>query len=209
MPLAQFVRPKTLLEAYNYAKLHEISFNALYQQIDKQLSHKAPSRIIQPPYKSNASHSPHKNPTVVNTRNPNQKNMSWEIIREKNLYYKCLDKYHLGHQCKNKALNTMEAEEFVDAHEEVLEPEKIEVEDTDQAEVTLNVILGRSKTPSTIKIKCWVKGHQVVVLIDCGSINCFINPQLAKASSIFMEELGRPMRVKVANRQYVVQTKVS
>lgn len=51
--------------------------------------------------------------------------MSWEMIREKNLCYKFLDKYHLGHQCKTKAINTMEAEEFVDTHEEVLEPEKM------------------------------------------------------------------------------------
>nr|XP_009629427.1 uncharacterized protein LOC104119583 [Nicotiana tomentosiformis] len=98
----------------------------------------------------------------------------------------------------------MDIEEFVDAHEKVLELKIIEVVDTDQAEVTLNMILGRSKTPSTIKIMGWIKGQQVVGLIDSGSTNSFIDPQVAKTSSIFVEELGRPMRVKVANGQYLL-----
>lgn len=59
--------------------------------------------------------------------------MTLEKMRELNLFYKCHERYHPGHQCKNRALNAMESEEFVDANEEVVEPELGEVEDQVQA----------------------------------------------------------------------------
>lgn len=57
-------------------------------------------------------------------------------------------------------------------------------------EVTLNVIMGRSKALSTIKIIDWAKGQKVVVLLDSGSTHRFVDPQLARISSFGVEDLG-------------------
>lgn len=63
-----------------------------------------------------------------------------------------------GHQCKSKAVQATEGEEFCDAAEVLQEEGQEEaVEGHDQGEVSINAIMGRDKTPSTIKILGWVR----------------------------------------------------
>ncbi|OIT27354.1 putative mitochondrial protein, partial [Nicotiana attenuata] len=125
------------------------------------------------------------NPPVVNTRNPNSMNMTLEMLKERNLCYKCHGTYFPGHVCKNKTLNAMEAEEFVDPVDGLEEQEGGVVAELgqEQAKVTLNAIMGRSKAPSTIRITGWVKGQNVVVLLDSGSTHSFVDPMIVKSSS--------------------------
>ncbi|XP_019233481.1 PREDICTED: uncharacterized protein LOC109214057 [Nicotiana attenuata] len=201
-----FARPRTLLAAYKCAKLHERSFNAFYKQMDKQWSAKSHHRNSQSSYKPILPKPTlTKNPPVVNTRNPNSMNMTLEMLKERNLCYKCHGTYFPGHVCKNKTLNAMEAEEFVDPVDGLEEQEGGVVAELgqEQAKVTLNAIMGRSKAPSTIRITGWVKGQNVVVLLDSGSTHSFVDPMIVKSSSGGVEELGRPMKVKVANGQYL------
>ncbi|XP_070002968.1 uncharacterized protein [Nicotiana sylvestris] len=165
LPLVQFARPRTLLAAYKCAKLHERAFNVFYKQMDKQWSAKSYHRNSQSSYKPILPKPTlPKNPPIVNTRNPNSKNMTLEMLKERNLCYKCHDTYFPGHVCKNKTLNVMEAEEFVDAVDGLEEQEGgvVVEQGQEQAEVTLNAIMGRSKAPSTIRITGWVKGQKEI-----------------------------------------------
>lgn len=79
-PLVQDVEPKTFMEAYKKATLHEKSFNALYQQLyaksHPRITHQAPNPTLAINYP--------KNLPVIHTRNQNQKTMSMETLREKN-----------------------------------------------------------------------------------------------------------------------------
>lgn len=70
----------------------------------------------------------------------------------------------------------MENEKFVDANEEIVEHELGEVEDQVQ---------------------------KAVVLIYSGSTHSFVDPQVKKSCSALIEDLGRPMRIKDANGQYL------
>ncbi|XP_019246534.1 PREDICTED: uncharacterized protein LOC109226195 [Nicotiana attenuata] len=203
-PLVQDVEPKTLMEAYKKATLHEKSFNALYQQ----LYAKSQSRIHQAPKPTLAITYP-KNPHVIHNRNQNPKTMSMETLRENNLCYKCHDKWHPGHQCKVRALNVMEGEEFVDVVDKIDEPEvEVTEEGAEQGAVTLNVMLGHGDSPTTIRIVGWVKGLKVSVLIDSGATHSFVDPQVAKKWAGNVQELAKPMMVRVANGQLLPNKQV-
>jgi hypothetical protein len=55
-------------------------------------------------------------------------------------------------------------------------------------------------TSRTLKFLGSIQGHEVVIFIDSGSSNSFINDKLA---SLLMDisQLSRPIRVQVANDQ--------
>lgn len=51
----------------------------------------------------------------------------------------------------------------------------------------------------TIKIAGLLKSEPIVVLVDCGATQSFIDPQLAALLQLDVQKLVRPMRVRVAN----------
>lgn len=108
-----------------------------------------------------------RNSTVVNTKILQQRNMTLDMLREQNICFKCYEKYHPRHQCKNRAINNLEAKDFVDANDKIKEQAiELEAEAHDQGEVKLNAIMGHGKASSTIRIEGRVKGLKVMVLID-------------------------------------------
>ncbi|OIT36196.1 putative mitochondrial protein, partial [Nicotiana attenuata] len=101
----------------------------------------------------------------------------------------CHDKFFPGHQCKPKPLNAMEGEEFCDA-EEKLPESKLEGEnEAQEAEVSINVLLGHNKAPSTIKLVGWAKKKKLPILSDYGSTHSFVDPQVVRAYEAFVFDL--------------------
>lgn len=61
---------------------------------------------------------------------------------------------------------------------------------TKEAIISLHVLLGGS-TPQTLKIKGYIKYHQLVVLIDKGNTHKFIHRAKAKALHIFIHPVKK------------------
>lgn len=89
-------------------------------------------------------------------------------------------------------------EEFVDV------PETLEEQVEEQAEVSLNVVMGLSSAEgaiSTIKILRYAKKIPFTILIDSGSTHSFIDPHVVKLLKLPLQPMTIPLRVVVANGQ--------
>ncbi|OIT26263.1 putative mitochondrial protein [Nicotiana attenuata] len=116
---------------------------------------------------------------------------------------KCHERYYPGHQCKPKTLNLMtgtsgaEQEEVYHDASEAPEPveETVAVVEEEHAELYMNVALGMTTSPSTIKIQGRVKKLSMLILVDSGSTHNFISPRVDKSMTRVGEEFQFPMRV--------------
>lgn len=107
----------------------------------------------------------------------NQGNKLFESRRAKGFFYKCGDKYHIGHQCKQKQLNGISATTNQNAEE----PEEAECEETtldlqekevvDEA-ISLNALSG-IEVPNTIKLRGESKKNNMFIFLDSGSTHSF------------------------------------
>jgi len=86
---------------------------------------------------------------------------------------------------------------------EAAEPvgETVPMVEEEHAELSMNVALGMTTSPSTIKIQGRVKKLSVLILVDNGSTHSFINPKVAKIMVGMVYPTTQPMRVVVANGQ--------
>ena len=99
--------------------------------------------------------------------------------KERGLCYKCDEKFHPGHRCKNKELQVlvfqdMETGDFDQVEEEGLttEPREGTEGPIKVMEVALNLLVGFSEL-QTIKMLGIIQGRRVVVLIDGGATIIF------------------------------------
>ncbi|KAH0742679.1 hypothetical protein KY290_030672 [Solanum tuberosum] len=175
-PLVKLANPSTMLDAYEVAKLYEESFKALIPFVSARPPQTTTTRPLAITYPQNPQVTNSKpnvtpqqplkitypNQKPLQTRAPFKPNTlppNLEVLREQGLCYRCKERYFPGHQCKQRGLHAIEGvevepekeqpEEFVDV------PETLEEEVEEQAEVSLNVLLGLSTTSgriSTIKI---------------------------------------------------------
>ncbi|OIT37800.1 putative mitochondrial protein [Nicotiana attenuata] len=119
-------------------------------------------------------------------------------------------RYYPGHQCKPKALNSMigtngaeQEEVYHDAREATEATDNVEeamaVVEEEHAELSMNVALGMTTSPSTIKIQGKVKKLSILILVDSGSTHSFISPTVAKSMAGMRtmqgEEFHFPVRV--------------
>ncbi|XP_075112396.1 uncharacterized protein LOC142182219 [Nicotiana tabacum] len=125
---------------------------------------------------------------------------------------RCHERYYPGYQYKPKTLNLMtvtsgaEQEEFYhDAREatEATEPveETFAVVEEEHAELSINVTLGMTTSPSTIKIHGTVKKLSMLILVYSGSTHSFISPRVAKSMTRMVYPSAQPLRVVMANGQ--------
>ncbi|XP_059292482.1 uncharacterized protein LOC132045931 [Lycium ferocissimum] len=227
-PLVKLANPLTIMDAYETAKVYEESFSALAYLVSppRQPQYNSYSRnpsITYPRTQTNP-----KPPTLPTpnqplrltypTQKPNPraalKPNNLETLRTQGLCYKCHEKYFPGHQCKPKTLHAMEGvegepepevEEFVDVPETLEEPVE------EQAEISINVILGLSNTSSphkTIKIMGFVKKIPIIVLIDTGSTHSFVDPIMLKKLNKQAQFLSKTMKIVVANGQILTCDKI-
>ncbi|XP_019238918.1 PREDICTED: uncharacterized protein LOC109218971 [Nicotiana attenuata] len=197
-PLVDVANPQTLLEAYKFAKRYERSLNASARQTLSKMPKPNPSQYpakAQVPFSAGRS-------SGNNFKVTGQKNLSIEALREQNLWFKCYDKYSPGHQCKPKALNTMEGDEtFMEALDEELQNDATGEGETEQAEVVINAMLGQNGSSTAIRIEGRIRKFPVMVLIDSGATHSFVDPRVIKQLRLNMVPTDRIMNVKVANGQ--------
>lgn len=207
--------PQTMIDALEVAKLHEKTLTVIYKNIQPpKISITQPKITFPPIPKAIIGLSPKNLPLIV-TRNPatSQNNPSLETLREKKLCCKCHDKYFPGHQCKVKALNSIEGTEATTIFEEgessgVMEEQKFEVNDEEavvnameecEEEAWINMLDGPDRGPNTIKIPGILQNEPIIVLVDSEATHSFLDPQLAEKLKLVMDLMVRPMKVRVAN----------
>lgn len=131
------------------------------------------------------------------------------VKKNHNLCYKCGDKRGLGHQCKNKQLNTMIAGEKTRELDQTTDlPQELEfIEDSQELEmvdeaVSLNTLPG-TEVPNTITLNGTAKKKILTILLDSGSTHSFLDIETARHIGCLLKE-ARPMRVTVANENQLM-----
>ncbi|XP_060181956.1 uncharacterized protein LOC132611554 [Lycium barbarum] len=227
-PLVKLANPLTIMDAYETAKVYEESFSALAYLVSPPRQPQYNSYPRNPSITYPRTQTNPKPPTLPTpnqplrltypTQKPNPraalKPNNLETLRTQGLCYKCHEKYFPGHQCKPKTLHAMEGvegepepevEEFSDVPETLEEPVE------EQAEISINAILGLSNTSSphkTIKIMGFVKKIPIIMLIDTGSTHSFVDPIVLKKLNKQAQFLSKTMKVVVANGQILTCDKI-
>ncbi|XP_071933241.1 uncharacterized protein [Coffea arabica] len=219
--MVKLVKPKTLADAIEAAKLQEKNLRAL------QKIHKNPpySPNYQKPLlkTSNYSKFPDRPPSYpkipdkqipktyndhLNPQNQFKRLTPAELNhrREKDLCFKCAEPYTLGHVCKQSHLNLLiMEEEKIPATDKEGEQQGetdvfcdcIEGELKDEhIEVSVHALSGVS-SHKTIRIKGMIQGKTIIALVDSGSTHCFIDEQTAR--DLKLGTKGGALSVRVAN----------
>ena len=102
---------------------------------------------------------------------------------EKGLYYRCDEKYSIGHRCELQELQVVvcreeEREPGINAEEEV-RSEGYEEGDRAVVELSVNFVVGLS-SPKTMKLQGEIKGEGVIVMIDPGATHNFISVEMVR-----------------------------
>ncbi|KAJ4775101.1 polyprotein [Rhynchospora pubera] len=129
--------------------------------------------------------------------------------KQENKCHKCGDKWFRGHQCQQKGLHLVEAEEGAWPDESTDEEDKwqqledepnVDITEHDESEgvqVSLHAI-GEVNSIDLIKIKGEVHGFPIIALVDSGSTHSFISPKVIQKIGIIPEHIT-PMSITVAN----------
>lgn len=114
-----------------------------------------------------------------------------EQRRAANQCFKCSERYHPGHQCKNKSLFSMPAEDNVlKVYDEecLIEEEEIEhgkeaedspPEETEEVGLSFNA-LSRENQQQTLQIQREVGNKILKILVDIGSMHSVLDFRVAK-----------------------------
>jgi hypothetical protein len=123
-----------------------------------------------------------------------------EERRKKGLCYFCDAKWNRGHVCEGGPklflIEEVETEELEELDAATLK-EVVE----EEPEISLNAITG-TPSPKTMRIVGWVKGQQVIVLIDSGSTHNFLDENFAAVLGV-KPKGQEAIKVKIANGQEV------
>jgi hypothetical protein len=143
-------------------------------------------------------------PKKQGTDDFNRERQLRDFRRANNLCFKCGDKFSKEHQCKRSGqLLTIEVGEFgeVLSDEAVLALELLsETPVTDNCcHISLEAAAG-AETPNSVRIRAKVGDHLMILLIDSGSSNTFVNRMFAERIGCQISP-APPVSVKVANGQ--------
>lgn len=227
IPFLDIAHPSTLEEAYEQAQLHEKALLALNHK--NRYTPKVPNGAYQSSLQNKGSSGfavnratenmkPNYTPSPRNsaTQYPANKQLI-EQRRAAGLCFRCGDKYHPGHSCANKSLNTLQAmEEVLEIYdEECLQDESNErggtegdmgavpeLEEAQEIGVSVHALSGK-RPQDTIKIRGEAKNRTLTILIDTGSTHSFIDLQVAKEVRTKLET-APPLVVTVANGHKVL-----
>ncbi|XP_068638603.1 uncharacterized protein [Aristolochia californica] len=111
--------------------------------------------------------------------------------REGGLYYRCDEKFSVGHRCKNKDLQVLKEEVREDGDDGKCEQQEEEVRATVQiVEMALNSVVGLT-LPKTIKIAGNIREQPIVVLIDGGATHNFISTTVVEKLHLLLSPLEK------------------
>ncbi|KAM5586386.1 hypothetical protein ABKV19_005352, partial [Rosa sericea] len=199
------LNPKTLLEAYELAKIYE----------EKYIGHKHPFRLVAakstPSISRPTSNTPFtprsstRTPLVVNNNGLGHKRLTqaeYQERRAKNLCFFCEEPFKPGHNCRKGRAFLIEVssgdESNIDTNTvDVTEELTSELTKMDEPLIQLHAVLGEHS--ETMQLKGEV-GHkrQVHVLIDSGASHNFIHPSVLKKCKLLYGSKS-PLNVKVAS----------
>ncbi|KAG6531914.1 hypothetical protein ZIOFF_005750 [Zingiber officinale] len=153
-------QPRTMKPALSFARLQEEKINEEGRKNNKVIR---------------------ENPSHYST----PRRLTKEEIKEsmaKGLCWHCDEKWHRGHQCKQKRILMIEpienSEEEDDFYEGETQDNINEVQDDSMA-ISVHALEGL-QTPQTMKVKGFIKKQPVMILIDSGSTNNFLDSTLAR-----------------------------
>ncbi|KAI8559421.1 hypothetical protein RHMOL_Rhmol04G0172600 [Rhododendron molle] len=116
--------------------------------------------------------------------------------RAKGLCFGCDEKYYKGHVCKKKQLFKIAAE---DEEDEFLEAQQELVQDDIHEEFQISVhALSGVQSYRTMRVKGFINEVDVSILIDSGSTHNFLDPGVAKKTSVRVLPTN-PLTVVVAD----------
>lgn len=122
-----------------------------------------------------------------------------EYRRASGLSFKCGEKWGHDHVCPT-SVQLHVVEELldlfgIDNFTDTQRPETGETSDTVMA-ISLSAVTG-GVSAKAFQVHAWIQGHEVLMLVDSGSSNSFVDAQLAKSLS-GIQSLPKPGRVRVA-----------
>ncbi|KAG6480688.1 hypothetical protein ZIOFF_057273 [Zingiber officinale] len=171
-------QPRTMKAALSFARLQEEKINEEGRRNNKVIR---------------------ENPSHYST----PRRLTKEEIKErmaKGLCWHCDEKWHRGHQCKQKKILMIEpienSEEEDDFYEGETQDNINEVQDDSMA-ISVHALEGL-QTPQTMKVKGFIKKQPVMILIDSGSTNNFLDSTLARRLKQKLERAST-FDVKVAD----------
>ncbi|GJZ59741.1 retrotransposon gag domain, retroviral aspartyl protease [Tanacetum coccineum] len=154
---------------------------------------------------STSSHDPSKLSATYPNASSSAQSQNWESerqnLRDKGLYFRCKEKFALGHRCKLATFLLLEIsndnEQLEDREVEVNENEYEEgINQQDMAEISFHAIL-RKTSGTTMKVEGTLEGRKVLTLVDSGSTHNFISALLMKQLGLKKYKLqGVPLVVK-------------
>ncbi|KAG6528131.1 hypothetical protein ZIOFF_010280 [Zingiber officinale] len=171
-------QPRTMKAALSFARLQEEKINEEGRRNNKVIR---------------------ENPSYYST----PRRLTKEEIKErmaKGLCWHCDEKWHRGHQCKQKRILMIEpienSEEEDDFHEDETQDNINEVQ-YDSMAISVHALEGL-QTLQTMKVKGFIKKQPVMILIDSGSTNNFLDSTLASRLKQKIEQAST-FDVKVAD----------
>lgn len=195
------INPQSL--TYITAQLHH-NFPYTTKPPNESTISKSASNVPTKPYSMTSTNSVNQtstkpsNTNLVNTTKPSRP------------CYRCGDKFFPGHQCKPKAVMALQIEEQgKESGDEYLEEgvieEALEMGQT-EAEMTLSVhAIEGSQGEDTIKVLGRYKDRQLVILVDSGSTNTFLDKRVAQELKIPLVQIP-PTVVRVADGRQIMSS---
>ncbi|WVZ00448.1 hypothetical protein V8G54_026517 [Vigna mungo] len=166
--------------------LHDYLISGLHMEIRREVKAQSPTSLMPPlfPTPPHTTQS-HHNGTPIKRLTPTEQ----QIKRDKGLCYWCDEKFTPHHKFLNKHFMLYQLEEVLE--QPILHHEQTEMEEEDhkQMQQLENQVLehhlslsAMKGTPGSgiIRLKAFVHGMEVQVLIDGGSLANFIQPRIAK-----------------------------
>ncbi|XP_019460067.1 PREDICTED: uncharacterized protein LOC109359827 [Lupinus angustifolius] len=206
--------PPTLLRAVALARLYEERYTPVPKAFNSNYTHKyspISSQNVSNATNSMSSSKPMLKsinsgllPTPVgpSLRNSNVKRISpseMQLRREKGLCYFCDNKFTFNHKCPNRQLLFLQTEE--DEEEYAISDEIPKDEQVLNHHLSLNALKGGLGV-GTIRFVAHIGTLPIIVLIDGGSSDNFLQPRIAKFLKLPIEPAPR-FRVMVGNGNYM------
>ncbi|KAA8529666.1 hypothetical protein F0562_034234 [Nyssa sinensis] len=200
--MVKMMQPQSLLNAFSLAKMQEENVAALKRVIRLSPGPIKPPMALPAPVQKAMVPVQRLSPAQMKER------------RDKGLCYNCDDKWAPGHRCKSAKLFIMECENSDEEDDIRSTPLAIEEGGSSSKQPSLDAqaqgpepaisihALAGSPNPRTMRIIGFIRGVQIVILLDTGSTHNFVDPSIiTKARLPIYHTTG--LNVKVANGEAV------